>query len=103
MKRHQTSAMCRFITRVLVKNFYNYHNVSHSTRKQKSIVSKNIFFFLNLDQLLEVVDVRTPLRAEEENFSVGADDEDPEDPNSFLMENRNIHQGASGPSNSPLR
>lgn len=50
-----------------------------------------------------MVDVRTPLRAEEENFSVGADDEDPEDPNSFLMENRNIHQGASGPSNSPLR
>lgn len=59
------------------------------------------------DQLLEVVDVRTPLRAEEENFSVGADDEeeDPEDPNSFLMENRSMHQAAStsGPSNSPLR
>lgn len=60
------------------------------------------------DQLLEVVDVRTPLRAEEENFSVGADDEEEhEDPNSFLMEKRNIssHQSASasGPSNSPLR
>lgn len=38
-----------------------------------------------------MVDVRTPLRAEEENFSVGADDDDdPEDPNSFLMEKRNI-------------
>lgn len=56
------------------------------------------------------MDVRTPLRAEEENFSVGADedDDDPgqEDPNSFLMENRgSMHQAAStsGPSNSPLR
>lgn len=59
------------------------------------------------DQLLEVVDVRTPLRAEEENFSVGADEdeEDPEDPNIFLMENRNMHGAAStsGPSNSPMR
>lgn len=58
--------------------------------------------------MLEVVDVRTPLRAEEENFSVGVDDDEPEDPNSFLMENRNIshshsHASASGPSNSPLR
>lgn len=58
---------------------------------------------------MEVVDVRTPLRAEEENFSVGADDEeeDPEDPNMFLMEKRNISShpsaSASGPSNSPLR
>lgn len=55
-----------------------------------------------------MVDVRTPLRAEEENFSVGDDDaeDDPEDPNSFLMENRSsMHQAAStsGPSNSPLR
>lgn len=57
--------------------------------------------------MLEVVDVRTPLRAEEENFSVGADEdeEDPEDPNLFLMENRNMHgaASASGPSNSPMR
>lgn len=59
------------------------------------------------DQVSEVVDVRTPLRAEEENFSVGADDEedDPEDPNSFLMEKRSIHQAAStsGTVHSPLR
>lgn len=59
------------------------------------------------DQVMEVVDVRTPLRAEEENFSVGVDDEDddPEDPNSFLMEKRSIHQAAStsGPVHSPLR
>ncbi|XP_031636037.1 insulin-like receptor isoform X2 [Contarinia nasturtii] len=54
-------------------------------------------------QLLEVVDVRTPLRAEEENFSVGVDDDDDADPNSFLMENRNISRAsasASVPSNS---
>lgn len=60
-----------------------------------------------------MVDVRTPLRAEEENFSVGNDDEeDPEDPNTFLMEKRNISRSqpsasvsasASVPSNSPLR
>lgn len=54
------------------------------------------------DQLLEVVDVRTPLRAEEENFSVGGEDEDPEDPKSFLMEKTNMG-GQAGPSHSPLR
>lgn len=54
------------------------------------------------DQILEVVDVRTPLRAEEENFSVGGDDEDPEDANSFLMQKTNMGQNA-GPSHSPLR
>lgn len=65
-------------------------------------------FFIFPDQL-EAVDVRTPLRAEEENFSVGVDDEDdPEDPNSFLMEKRNMSRSqqsasASVPSNSPLR
>lgn len=69
-------------------------------------------FIIHTDQL-EVADVRTPLRAEEENFSVGADDEeDPEDPNTFLMEKRNISRSqqsasasasASVPSNSPLR
>lgn len=59
--------------------------------------------------------MRTPLRAQEENFSVGADDDDDddddddpddhEDPGSFLMENRNIHAmaSASGQSNSPMR
>lgn len=52
--------------------------------------------------MLEVVDVRTPLRAEEENFSVGGDEEDPEDPNSFLMQKTNMGQNA-GPSHSPLR
>lgn len=53
--------------------------------------------------MIEVVDVRTPLRAEEENFSVGNDEEeDPEDPNSFLMENTKLAQ-KEGPSNSPLR
>lgn len=55
--------------------------------------------------MLETVDVRTPLRAEEENFSVGVDDDDdPEDPNSFLMDKRNISRAsasASGHSNSP--
>lgn len=67
------------------------------------------FFFKYIDQLLESVDVRTPLRAQEENFSVGVDEdedhEDPEDPNSFLMDNRNIRivASASGPSNSPMR
>lgn len=68
-----------------------------------------MYTYFDTDQL-EVVDVRTPLRAEEENFSVGADDEeDPEeDPNSFLMEKRNISRSqqsasASVPSNSPLR
>lgn len=49
-----------------------------------------------------MVDVRTPLRAEEENFSVGGEEEDPEDPNSFLMEKTNLGQNA-GPSHSPLR
>lgn len=52
--------------------------------------------------------MRTPLRAQEENFSVGVDeDEDPEvlDHNSFLMDNRNIRivASASGTSNSPMR
>lgn len=62
------------------------------------------FFFHQIpsDQLLEQVDVRTPLRAEEENFSVGAEEEDHEDPNSFLMEQTNLGQNA-GPSHSPLR
>lgn len=55
------------------------------------------------DQILETVDVRTPLRAEEENFSVGVDDdEEPHDPNSFLMEpTQSVEPGPS--SSSPLR
>lgn len=50
-----------------------------------------------------MVDVRTPLRAEEENFSVGGEEEDHEDPNSFLMEKTNLSGQNAGPSHSPLR
>lgn len=49
--------------------------------------------------------MRTPLRAEEENFSVGVDDEEEmQGPNSFLMEQEKMSLAEeAGPSSSPLR
>lgn len=56
------------------------------------------------DQILETVDVRTPLRAEEENFSVEGDEDDeeePEDHNSFLMQSGGSLAQEPDPSSSP--